>query len=114
MIRKQFVLAVVIAAMGAVPGVTGAANPAEKALHARGDALNRHYGLGAYARGTETSRSHGLRALDARGDGLNRHYGLGAYARGTETSRSDWLRALDARSNGLNRAYGLGVYARHA
>ena len=81
MIRKQFVLAVVIAAMGAVPGVTGAANPAEKALHARSDALNRHYGLGAYARGTETSRSDWLRALDARSNGLNRAYGLGVYAR---------------------------------
>jgi hypothetical protein len=83
MIRKQFVLAVVIAAMGAVPGVTGAANPAEKALHARGDALNRAYRLGPYARGTAASKSDWLRALDARSEALNRAYGLGVYDRHT-------------------------------
>jgi hypothetical protein len=83
MIGKQFVLAVVIAAMGAVPGVTGAANPAENALHARSDALNRHYGLGAYARRAATSKSGWFPALAARSDALNRAYGLGVYARHT-------------------------------
>jgi hypothetical protein len=80
MTRKQLVLALVIAVMGVVPGVTAAANPAEKALHARGDALNRYYGLGAYSRRAETSKSDWLLALNARGDALNRAYGLGAYA----------------------------------
>jgi hypothetical protein len=57
----------------------------EKALMARSDALNRHYGLGKYAgKRTKTARQNAMpdwkRALIARSEALNRHYKLGKYA----------------------------------
>jgi len=49
----------------------------EEPFDARGDALNRQYGLGKYAVSTETTAPNQL--VDARSDGLNRLYGLGKY-----------------------------------
>jgi hypothetical protein len=49
---------------------------------ARGDALNRYYGLGKYARRTARSSTtpEWLAALNARSEALDKYYGLGKYA----------------------------------
>jgi Tfp pilus assembly protein PilE len=91
--RLGFAIVVVLVAVVASFAISATAfgsksseTPAwEKALMARGDALNRHYGLGKYA-GTRTKSAHRAqmpaweKALMARGDALNRHYKLGKYA----------------------------------
>jgi hypothetical protein len=48
-----------------------------KAETARGDALNRMFGLGKYSSPTPAQ----LRAIQRRGVALNRYYGLGQFAR---------------------------------
>jgi hypothetical protein len=70
--------------------VSQAATPAKRpawlvALTARSEALNRHYGLGAYASERVKSIRRAAtpawkKALLARSDGLNRRHGLGKYA----------------------------------
>jgi hypothetical protein len=84
------VLVGIVASMAIASTAFGSQSPEtpawEKALMARGDALNRHYGLGKYA-GTRTKSAHRAqmpaweKALMARSDALNRHYKLGKYAR---------------------------------
>jgi hypothetical protein len=83
------VLAGVVASVAIAATAFGSKSPEtpawEKALMARSDALNRHYGLGKYAgTRTKTARQAEMpaweKALMARSDALNRHYGLGKYA----------------------------------
>ena len=84
------VLAGIVASVAIAATAFGSKSPEtpawEKALMARGDALNRYYGLGKYA-GTRTkSSAHRAqmpaweKALMARSDALNRRYKLGKYA----------------------------------
>jgi hypothetical protein len=82
------------------------------ALLARGDALNRAYGLGRYADATRTTAEtmpDWLVALTVRSDGFNRMYRLGAYAvMPASAGQPAWLTALIARSAALNERFGLG------
>lgn len=110
------ILAALSVVATAIPaGAAGsAAHPAwQRALNARGDAVNREYGLGRYTRpAASTTTPDWLRALTVRSEALNVRYGLGSDARRpASTSTPGWLKALTARSEALNRLYGLGEYA---
>jgi hypothetical protein len=71
-----------------------------KAEQVRGDALNRHYRLGAYSPAAEARK-----AENVRGNALNRYYGLGSYRAAAEARRANKIRG-----QALNRRYGLGQY----
>lgn len=94
--------------------------PEYRALMIRSDALNKQYGLGAYAPATtgsaaSTSEPTWLRALRLRSEALNKQYGLGAFAHRTTSAplgdEPAWLHAMRIRSEALNRQYKLGEYA---
>jgi len=73
-----------------------------KAEQARGNALNRYYGLGAYSPAAVEAR----KAEKTRGQELNRYYRLGAFSTKAEARRADKIRGQE-----LNRRYRLGQYA---
>jgi|GEM_PF-3736060 len=96
---------------GYMPGTNirpeSSAQIAAKAEEARGEALNKQYGLGSYAKPAISTTPAAL-AADARGEALNKQYGLGEYAKPTGDSSAA---AAQARGDALNKEYGLGKYA---
>jgi hypothetical protein len=92
-----------VALLVAVPawgkGVAPEADPATKAQVLRGQALDRHYGIGQYAVDPAT------KAQVLRGQALDRHYGIGQYAVDPAT------KAQVLRGQALDRHYGLGEYS---
>jgi hypothetical protein len=92
-----------VALLVAVPawgkGVAPEADPATKAQVLRGQALDRHYGIGQYAVDPAT------KAQVLRGQALDRHYGIGQYAVDPAT------KAQVLRGQALDRHYGIGQYS---
>jgi hypothetical protein len=92
-----------VALLVAVPawgkGVAPEADPATKAQVLRGQALDRHYGIGQYAVDPAT------KAQVLRGQALDRHYGIGQYSVDPAT------KAQVLRGQALDRHYGLGEYS---
>ena len=70
-----------------------------KAMQVRGDAMNRHYRLGAYS-----SVAAATAAEELRSDAMNRFYHLGAYSSAVTT-------AQQRRAEATNRYYRVGRYA---
>ena len=115
------VVSAIVALIGSGAAVSsGGDEQWKKALEARSEALNEHYGLGAHAPVTAgsaaaTSEPAWVRALRLRSEALNRQYGLGAWELRTSPApvgdEPSWLRALRIRSDALNQQYKLGEYA---
>lgn len=112
-----------LALLVAAPAV-GKVQPVEeqwqKALQARGTALNAQNGLGGTTEYTTTTTSTYEQALQARSEGLNRIYELGSSApvrvvtseRATpDQGLTSYEQALVVRGQGLNRQHELGSFA---
>jgi hypothetical protein len=104
---------------GTVPG-TGV-EQWQKALEARGEALNGKYGVGQSVQDTGTKQSY-LEALAIRAQELNRQHELGTFAGGyidagerairvhRAVGTTPYEQALSARSQELNRRHQLGEF----
>jgi hypothetical protein len=120
--KGSLFVAAAIAALvgsGAAVGGSGGDEQWRKALEARGEGLNEHYGLGTDApvagEAVAASEPSWMRALRLRSEALNRHYGLAVRefttTQGPLGDESAWLRALVIRSEALNKQHKLGEYA---
>jgi hypothetical protein len=94
-------IALLVAAPGWGKGQPLRTDPATEAQILRGEALDRHYGLGSFAVDPATE------AQILRGEALDRHYGLGTFAVDPATE------AQILRGEALDRHYGLGRYSTH-
>jgi hypothetical protein len=114
------VAAAIVALVGSGVAVSGSGSDEQwrRALEARSEGLNEHYGLGTYAPVAggplAAPEPSWMRALRLRSEALNQHHGLGVREFRTKSAslgdEPAWLRALLIRSEALNKQYKLGEF----